>query len=179
MYIVAPGTGRLDEALTNLAVAIRNNEMIADILAPRVGAARKTDKYWVFGKEWRTTQYNDKRATGAPAERIRIALSTDSYFCRSHALAAEIADEDRQGYEAGDLEQDAVQAMMGKIQLQREKDLAAMLADTAQVTNNVTLAGVSQWSDYVNSDPISDVTTAHAFIRNNTGVIAKDRKSVV
>ena len=146
--IASPLVGHLDAALTNYAKKFSNNELIADRVAPAVPVGRQTDKYYIYGREGQQLTEVQLRATGAPAEAIRIAISTDSYFCRSHALSANIADEDRAGYaEAGDIEQDAVQTMIDKILLQREDELATMLGDTAQVTNNVTLAGASQWSD--------------------------------
>jgi len=164
----APLVGHLDAALTNFAKKFSNNELIADRIAPAVLVGRQSDKYYIYGREGQELTEQQLRATGAPAEAIRIALSTDSYFCRSHALAANIADEDRPGYaEAGDIEQDAVQTMMEKILLQREKELATMLTDTAQVTNNITLAGGDQWSDLLNSDPIGVVETGKSKIRES------------
>jgi len=141
--------------------------MIADILAPRVGAARKTDKYWVFGKEWRTTQYNDKRATGAPAERTRFAMSTDSYSLDSHALASDIAAEDAAEYSLGNLAQESVEFNTSLILLKREIELAGMLTDTAQVTQNTTLTGSNQWSDFAGSKPGVDVEAGKAALIKN------------
>ena len=158
--VASPLVGRLDAALTNFAKKFTNNQLIADRIAPAVPAGRQTDKYYIYGREGQELTENQLRATGAPAEAIRISLSTDSYFCRSHALQSRIADEDRQGYaEAGDIEQDAVQTMMDKILLQREDELATMLGDTAQVTNNTTLAGASQWNDDA-STPSINIQTA-------------------
>ena len=165
--VAAPLVGHLDAALTNFAKKFQQNGLVADRLAPTVPVGRQTDKYYIFGRESQELNEKQLRATGAAAEAIRIALSTDSYFCRSHALKSMIADEDRQGYEAGDLEIEAVQTMMAKIQLQREKELATMLADTAQVTQNTTLSGTSQWSDYANSKPIDIIEAGKTVIRKS------------
>jgi len=163
---IAPMTGHLDMALTQFAKRFVQNGLISDVLAPRVPVGRQTDKYWIFGREDQELTEQQLRATGAPAQRIRRSLSTDSYFCRSHALAADIADEDRASYsDAGDLEQDSTQALMAKLLLQKEDELATMLTDTAQITNNVTLAGANQWSDFGNSTPGIDVETAKDQIR--------------
>ncbi len=166
--LVAPLAGHLDAALTNFAKKFVNNELIADRIAPAVPVGRQTDKYFILGREGQELTEQQLRATGAPAEAIRLAVSTDSYTCRSHALAAYIADEDRQGYaDAGDIEQDAVQAMMNKILLQREDELAVMMADTAQVTNNTTLSGTDQWSDYTGSDPLGAIETGKSKVRES------------
>jgi hypothetical protein len=159
--VVAPLTGHLDAALTEYAKRFVQDGLIADQVAPTVSVGRQTDKYFIWGREAFQLTEKQLRASGAPAERIRMSLSTDSYFSRSHSLAAEIADEDRAGYaDAGDLEQDSVQTLIAKIQLGREVELATMLGDTAQLTNNVTLAGASQWTDKANSTPGDDVETA-------------------
>jgi hypothetical protein len=155
--VAAPLVGHLDAALTNFAKKFVNNELIADRIAPAVPAGRQIDKYYIHGREGQELTERQLRASGAPAERIRISVSKDSYFARSHALAAEIPDEDREGYaEAGDIEQDSLQTMIEKILLQREDELATKLTDTAQVTNNITLAGAAQWNDDA-STPGKDV----------------------
>jgi len=41
--------------------------------------------------------------------------------------------------------------------LNQEKALADYMSDTANLTNNVTLAGTDQWSDYTNSTPLEDI----------------------
>lgn len=147
--VAIPLVGHLDAMLTNFAKKFRNNELIADRIAPAVPVGRQTDKYRIFGRQGRQLTEKQLRASGAPAERIRITLSDDSYSCVSMALAAEIGDEQRASYAetGGDIEQDTVQDMAAKILLQREKDLAAMLGDTAQLTNNTTLVGASQWNN--------------------------------
>jgi hypothetical protein len=162
--LTAPLTGHLDAGLTQYMKGYSQNELIADLLAPRVPVGRQTDKYWILGREGQELTEKVLRATGAPAQRTRLTRSTSNYFARSHALAADIADEDRLGYELGDLEQDSVSDQTGKILLAKEDDLATMLTDTAQVTNNTTLAGINQWSDYGNSDPAANVETAKSKI---------------
>jgi hypothetical protein len=162
--LTAPLTGHLDAALTEYAKGFSQNELVGDLIAPRVLVGRQADKYWVYGREFQELTEKTLRATGAPAQRTRFTLSTGSFFARSHALASDIADEDRAGYQPGDLEQDATQMNISKILLDREDALATKLTDTAQVTNNTTLAGINQWSDFGNSDPVKDVETGKAQI---------------
>jgi hypothetical protein len=165
--ITAPLTGHLDAALTEFAKRFQQNGLVSDQIAPRVLVGRQSDKYYIFGREAQQLTEKTLRASGAPAQRTRLSLSTASYFCRSHALGADIADEDRMGYEPGDLEQDAITNIIQKILLDKEDALATMLTDTAQVTNNSTLAGANQWSDLVNSDPQKDVEVGKSKIRES------------
>lgn len=166
---VAPLTGHLDAALTEFSKGFRNNALVSDIVFPRVSVGRQTDKYWIFGREAQELLQQDLRAGGAPAQRARMAVSTDSYKAESHALAAEISDEDMLNYEAGDLRQDATQVLIDKILLHKEKRFADLIT-TANVTQNTTLGGASQWSDQAGSDPIGDVETGKTAIRKNAGV---------
>lgn len=163
---VAPLIGHLDAALSNYAIRYRNNDFVADRVAPRLGVPRESDKYYVYGKEGMQLTEKVNRAHGSPAQRIRRTLSSVAYSCKSHALAADIPDEDRAGYPEGRLEQDTTDDLIQKILLNREKELATMLADTGQVTQNVTLSGTDQWSDYANSAPFTNVETAKAKLRN-------------
>lgn len=162
---VAPGTGHLDAALTEFAKGFVNNALVSDMLFPRVPVGRQTDKYYIFGREGQEVLQETLRAPGAPAQRVRRSLSTDSYCCDSHALAAEIADEDRAGYEPGDLEEDANQDLIDKILLDKEIAFAALVTDTSVLTQNVTLSGTDQWSDYGNSKPLTVVENGKSVIR--------------
>jgi hypothetical protein len=162
---VPPLTGFLDAALTNYAKRFVNNDLFADRIAPRVPIPYQSGKYCIFDRADQELLQQTLRQTGAPAQRIRRTLSTGSFFAPSHALEAQVPDEDAKNYQAGDLRQDTVQTLMNKILLDLENRLAIKLTDTAQVTNNVTQAGTSQWSDLQNSTPIKDVEAAKAIVR--------------
>lgn len=56
-----------------------------------------------------------------------------------------------------DPKRDAVATIMDVIWLNQEYALASRLSDTAVVTNNVTLSGTDQWSDYTSSTPLEDI----------------------
>jgi hypothetical protein len=63
---------------------------------------------------------------------------------------------------------DETETLTEKMLLDRENTLATLLRSTANLTQNTTLAGTSQWSDYTNSDPIGDIRTARTTIHQNT-----------
>lgn len=176
---VQPLIGHLDAALTEFAKRFTQDGLIADQVAPIVPVGRQTDVYWIYDRASQMLTEKQLRAPGAPAERTRMTLSKDSYLCNSHALAAEIPDEERASYaDVGDIEQDATQNMIAKLLLQRENDLATMMTDSAQVTNNVDLSTGVQWSSN-NSVPADDVETAKALVaksgvRANMMVIGYD-----
>ncbi len=158
--VVLPLTGRLDMALSNYAKGYRNNQLVTDLLFPRVPVTRQTDKYWKFGREAQQLTNKTLRAPGSPAERIRFTLSNDSYFAQSHALSDVVPDEDKKSYTLGDLNQTAVEIMQQKLMLDREARAAALATTVGNYgTNVLPLAGASQWSNAA-SDPIGVIETA-------------------
>lgn len=153
--------GKIDVALSQLARAYRNNSYVAEILFPRVEVQNQSDKYWLYGREAQQLLEKTLRAPAAAAEKIAQTISTDNYFCPDHALARFISDEERGNFQAGDVEQWAVQTIMDKLLLD-EEIAAALLATTLGTypsTNRVTLSGGTQWSS--TGTPVDDIQAGH------------------
>lgn len=172
MAFVSPIQGHIDVALSNFAVQYRNPAYVADQVFTRVPVQRQSDKYWRFGKENLQALIDDLRAPGAAAQRIIQTLSADSYFADDHALERLITDEERSNFDAGDVEQWAAQTLTDKLLLRKEKLFAALVTDPAQVTQNTTLSGTAQWSDFANSKPTEDIQAGQETIAKNAGVRA-------
>jgi hypothetical protein len=169
----------IDPALSNVSIKFTNDTFIADMIFPTVKVSKQTGKYYIYDKSNLRID-NTARAAGSGANEIDIGLSTASFACDDHALKGFVADEIQEQAEAAlNPLIDETEAITEKLMLDRENILATMLADTAQVTQNTTLSGTSQWSDYSNSDPIGDVrtarTTIHAasFKKPNTLILGK------
>jgi hypothetical protein len=165
--MVSPVQGKIDIALSQFAQLYRNNTMVAEQLFPRVEVIHQSDFFWQFGRENQAIRENSLRAPGSAAERIQQTLSKTKYNTNDHSYARLIPDEERGNFMAGDLEQWVTQALMDKLLLDQEVNVAAFATNTANYagTNTVTLSGTSQWSDPVNSSPIGDIETAKAQIR--------------
>jgi hypothetical protein len=165
--MVSPVQGKIDIALSQFAQLYRNNTMVAEQLFPRVEVIHQSDFFWQFGRENQAIRENSLRAPGSAAERIQQTLSKTKYNTNDHSYARLIPDEERGNFMAGDLEQWVTQALMDKLLLDQEVNVAAFATNTANYagTNTVTLSGTSQWSDPNNSTPVSDVETAKAQIR--------------
>jgi hypothetical protein len=164
---VSPTQGKIDIALSQFARGYRNNQLVAEILCPRVEVENQSDKFWQFGRENQKLVENQKRAPGAAAERINQTVSTDNYLCVDHSLERLITDEERGNFQAGDVDQWATGTLTDKILLGEENEVATLAGDTAQYAgaNSTTLAGASQWSDPGNSTPLDDVEVAKSQIR--------------
>ncbi|MFQ5664605.1 MAG: major capsid protein, partial [Terriglobia bacterium] len=172
MAFVSPLQGHIDVALSNFAVKFRNPSYVSDQVFTRVPVQRQSDKYWRFGREALQALVDDLRAPGAAAQRITQTLSPDTYFAEDHALERLITDEERANFDAGDVEQWTTETLTDKLLLRKEKLFAQMVTDPLQVTQNLALAGTTQWSDFVNSTPTEDIQAGQEVIAKNAGVRA-------
>lgn len=159
----------VDPALSNVSVRYSNDTFIAGQVFPTVNVAKQTGKYYVYDKaNLRIDQ--TLRAAGSGANEIDFGVAPTGVFsCDDHALKGFVADEIQDQADAAlNPLIDETETITEKLLLDRELALATMMSDTAQMTQNTTLAGTSQWSDYSNSDPIGDVRTARTTIHTNT-----------
>jgi hypothetical protein len=170
----------VDQMLTNISVAWPNLGLVGQNLFPTVGVRKQSDKYYVFGREMFLVE-NDFRAPGTAAnEIIGLTLSSDTYYATEHSLQIPVTDEERWNADSPlSPDVDGTNLVTQRVWLGREKamkDLATTAANYS-ASNTVTLSGTSQWSDYVNSDPISNLRTgksavhAKIFMEPNTLVI--------
>lgn len=167
-----PLEGHVDAPLTTFAVAYRNAGLISDLVLGRLPVGRQSDLYYKWGKENLDASLDDIRAAGAAAQRLTRTMSTVAYFTPDHSFASQITrEEEAEAAAAGrDVRRERTQLIMDRILLRKEKLFAALVTDTAKLTQNVTLAGGSQWSDYANSKPFTDVQTGLEIIAKNSGV---------
>ncbi len=156
----------IDAALTNLSVGYRNAAFIADQLAPVVAVRKQFDRYFIHDtarENFRAT--DDRRAPGAEANEVDFALSSDAYSCEDHALTAVIPDEERDNADPPiQPNVDRTEFLREKIDLNKEIELAALVTDTAIITQSETLAGGDQWSDFANSDPVEAIEAKKAVV---------------
>ena len=159
-----PGDLHVDAALSTISLDFHNDEFIADIVSPRVRVAKESGHYFVWGTE-AFMNPTTARAAKAVYSRTEFAPSTGQYRCEEYGLEVPIDDRERRNADAGaEIEIAAVEKATGIIMTGREKRLADLLTSTSSVTQNTTLSGTDQWSDYTNSDPIGDIDTARSIV---------------
>jgi hypothetical protein len=161
----------VDPVLTNVALGYTNDQMIASAIFPEVPVAKQSGKHFVYGKD-RFRINENKRGTGSQANEVTLSLTTGNpYFCEDHALKMFVPDEDVENAETPTTPlQDATEFLMDQHLVSFEKEVADLITSTANLTNNTTLSGTDQWSDYSNSDPFGDFETAKATIHSTIGV---------
>ena len=150
--------------------SFRNNNLVGDLIAPRVPVPRQSYQYVIFDRSNQRLDREVLRAPGNIPQTDRMNYSVDSYFSKSHALRAVVPYEQEQ-YALGlgfSEKQAAVSRLTDKLSLSRESFIAALVTSTANVTNNVSLAGTSMWDNYTGvSHPIAVVEAAKALIRQS------------
>lgn len=174
------GNVHIDRALTQISLGWPNGNLAGEVLFPTVKVMKQSDKYYVFGREgWLPEQ--DYRAPGTQAnEVVGAALSTDTYYAQEHALQIAVTDEERQNADPPMApDRDGTNIITSKIMLGRERLIQTLATTTGNYGSGLstTLSGTSQWNDYANSDPISDLRTgkvavnARIFTDPNVAVI--------
>jgi len=159
----------VDHALTEVSIAYRNAQFVAGEIFPSIPVTKQSNKYFIYSKD-NLRFLDDARRPGARANEIEWTLSSDTYFCEGHALAQAIPDELRANADqAIDVDVDTTEILTDLIYLQREIVVAGKATDPTVITQNTTLSGQNQWSDFTNSDPIKAVEDQKPTIQKQVG----------
>ena len=169
----------VDQVLTSVSVAYKNTNFIADQVFPIVPVKQKTGIYFKFDKSNLQIPVNTKRTGTSQTAQVDYNLSKISYGPLTERALKTPIEKDVKDMAVDPLQPrvKATNLVTEKILLERERDLVTMLTDTSQVTQNVTLSGTSQWSDYVNSDPVpaiqawADTIQLNALMKPNVFVM--------
>ena len=166
---------RHDRPLSNIAVAAFSDtqEYIADLLLPPVPVGSESDEYYTIDKAAWLAIHDTRRSRKTPANAIEFEVSSDRYACKNYALRECNAKEDLANADrALQLRETSALNIVEALQRDKELRVANLVTSVSNVGSGVVLSGTSLWSDFVNSSPLSDVTTGHAFIRQSTGLLA-------
>jgi len=163
----------VDKLLTNVSQAYVPEGFVSEMILPQLKVVQSSGKIGKYGNQHLRIVSTLMGGKGK-AKRVEIRqYSSDAYFIEPHGLEDVIAVEEYDNVEAPfDIESDVTMQLTTLLWMGKEKALADTLTDSGIMTQNTTLAGVTQWSDYVNSDPIGDIRTAKKTIRDNSGAKA-------
>lgn len=159
----------VDKILTQFSIAYRNPNYLSESIMPVIKVRERSGKFARYGKDNLRLEDNVERAPGARARTFDYSVSQGSYVCTEKSLEKMVPDEFMQNVDDPyDVRRDSTIFCVDKIWLFQESALATAMADTAILTQNTTLSGTSQWSDYTNSDPLTDIRTARTAIKSTT-----------
>lgn len=163
---------QVDKLLTGISNKIVPEDYISEEILPMVQVVQSSGLLGAYGNNHLRIETT---ITGGKNEYPRVdtrQYSTQQYFIQKHGLSDIISEEDFANVEAPfDAELDTTDELVTKLWLGKEKSLADTLTDTAIITQNVTLSGTDQYSDYTNSDPLADFATARSTIYGATGKV--------
>lgn len=171
--MLTPNQVHVDEALSNISVAYDNPDLIFQKeVFPVVPVDKQSDIFFKFSKQ-HFRSYPDSKRPGADVSEIPIDLDArGNFFCDGHALDYPQPDELTANADPGaDLDIEVTLKVTESIRLNEEINGAAQIV-TANITQNTTLSGTSQWSDFTNSDPFLAIDQKKTTIRQSTGLMA-------
>jgi len=171
-------TGRdvyFDVPLANVAIkAFQSTEdYVGPRLFPQIPVGKQSGRYYTIDKDTWLRVHNTLRAPKTSARRIEFKVSSDGFFCDNHVLAGDLAKEDLANADnAVNLLNNETNLVVDGLLRGKEDRLAKIVTSISNIGSGVLLTGTAKWSDYVSSDPLADITSAHAFVENNTGLMA-------
>lgn len=175
-------------ALTAIAVAYRQGNLIADQVLPRVPVDTETFRYtkYAVGDSFQMPETLVGRKS-APNQ-IDWSSTELSDSVQDHALDTPVPNADMEAWQRASAagrgfvsqanpQERATKLVMQAVQNRREYRAANLVfnAGSYGVGNKVTLAGGSQWSDYANSDPLVAIMgwLDSMIMRPNIGVLGR------
>lgn len=163
----------VDKLLTNVSrkYVPEDQSFIAEKVLTPLKTAQSSGKIASYGGEHlRISSYIVNGDTQYP-QVVSTARSSTTYQTEKHALKGYVTEEDYANVEKPfEAESDMTIDLTLKLRLEKEKALADQLTSTSVITQNVTLSGTSQLSDYTNSDPVGVFATARATVKDACGV---------
>lgn len=176
-YANPTGAGaHIDAPLSNIAISAFSTgeeEFIADMLFPAVPVQKQSDKYYTITKNAFLQIPDALRARKTVARKVEFDVSSDAFYANNYALGAENALEDLANADlAIQLRENSTRLIISNLRRAQEQRVANWCTSATNLGSGANLTGGNKWSDFVNSDPLANVTTAHAFIRSQTGLVA-------
>jgi hypothetical protein len=143
---------------------------VADEILPAVKVAQYTGKLGGYGKNHLRIENTIIGGKGKYRQVESIARTTQGFLIEGHGLSGMVSKHDYKNVsDPFDAEKDETMGLSTILMLEKEKGLADQLTSTAVMTQNITLSGSSQFSDYSNSDIVSQAKTAKAAVKAGCG----------
>ena len=199
MPLLTPSQVHIDQPLSNLTLAYAQEQtnFIADKVFPTVGVQRQSDKYYIYDRANMNRSGDvQKLAPRTEVNRIGMTISNDSYFADVYGLGMDFDEQTLANEDSVlDIRAAGAQTLAMRLMIHREEQFASTFfaasvwgTEYTGVANaaNDTAVEVTQWSDYDNSTPIQDVTTARRTMqlksggfKPNTMVVGKEVRDIL
>jgi len=165
-----------DVPLSNFAVSAfaRGAEgFVGNDLFPAMPVGKQSDRYYVIDKAAFLRNPDTRRSPGTRSKKVEFRVSSEPYYAENHALHTTITAEDGANADAAiQLRQNGVGLINTNLQRAQEVRIANIVTTSGNLGGALVVA--SKWSSLATgtSNPLTDVESAHAFIRLTTGLVA-------
>lgn len=188
MPMLTPSAVHIDQPLTNLTLAYvqEQSNFIADKVFPTVGVNRQSDKYYIYDRAGMNRGGERKPlAPRTEVKRIGMSVSNDSYYADVFGLGMDFDDQTLANEDAAlEIRAAGAQTLVTNLLIDREVDFANTFFSAGVWGSQATPSNL--WSDYTNSTPIADVTTARRTMqlksggfKPNTMVVGKEVRDIL
>lgn len=165
-------SGRVDTLVTNVLQAYTNENFIAGKILPTIpNLAEESGKIGGISNDHLRVYTSKRGVYDENQHRMEFKYTQDdSYQIEYCDLEVYVPDRlAKQVQKPFVAKRDAGIVTLQALMLEREVALATAMTSTAILTNNTTLSGTSQYSDFVSSTPEDDFETARTTIQAATG----------
>jgi len=169
----------VDQLLTNISLAYKNDTYIADQIAPIVPVKKQSDKLINYDQSHWFRDEAKLRAPGTKSQGGGWSVNTSAtYFCDRFSFRHEIDDETRSNADAPfNLDREATEFVTDKLLIRREVAWATdFFKTTVWGTDKTGGSDFTVWSDYANSQPLIDLTDYRDAVE---GKIAREPNTLV
>lgn len=172
-----PSDVHVDELLTSVSVAFAQDpsKFIADVVFPRVGSDKQSNRYATFPIGSFTRAQMALRGPGSAAMQATYEISRDRFECEVWGLAHKIDDQERANTDDPYSENEATAQFLASNELiTREREWATKFFTTGIWTGSSTSTDLvggtdfTKWDD-ISSDPIADVALQCEAMEGKTG----------
>lgn len=162
----------VDSALSEISIAYKPEGFIADTICPQVPVQKQSDYYYKWTKGFWLRNMVERRTPGDTYPEGRTPLTSEQYTCQPYHLGYGIPDEVRDNADpAINLDAAGAEWLATQFALNRELKVAAMVFSTSWETEVTGGTDFTQWDDYDNSNPITDINTGKQTIQKSTGIM--------
>lgn len=163
---------QVDKLLTNVSLQVASKGLIADEIFPKLVVDQYTGLIGKYGNEHLRAE--DDLGGGRHEYRRVDPIDYEAgipFSVQDHGLEDLVTKRDLKNVEDPfDAEKDKTVGLTQKVQIGKEIRAAAALTNASVITQNVTLVGNQQFSDFNNSRPLTVFKNAHDAIINGLGV---------
>lgn len=166
------GDVHVNGLLTNLSVAFRNENYIADRVFPPVMVGKQSDIIPLYTRDMWLRAVAQRRGPGTMAARSGYSVDTsNTYFAVNWAIGKDIPDEVAANADAPfNMERDSMEWVTDQIQLRKEIQFASTAFAASSWTTQVTGgSNFIKFNDYGSSDPIGVLRTNMRTVRQIIG----------